>query len=82
MTKLSKTTLWRERREGRLRAIKVGRALRFPVSEVQRWIDQRLKELDPNGVRADARARNKSPRRKDKGQEPASLLQEHAGSKL
>jgi excisionase family DNA binding protein len=49
MTKLSKTTLWRERREGRLRAIKVGRALRFPVSEVQRWIDQQLGELEPEG---------------------------------
>ena len=49
LTKLSKTTLWRERREGRLRAIKVGRALRFPVSEVQRWIDQQLKEREPDG---------------------------------
>jgi excisionase family DNA binding protein len=51
MTKLSKTTLWRERREGRLRAIKVGRALRFPVSEVQRWIDQQLKEFELEGTR-------------------------------
>jgi len=51
LTKLSKTTLWRERREGRLRAIKVGRALRFPVSEVQRWIDQQLKEREPDGGR-------------------------------
>ena len=49
LTKLSKTTLWRERREGRLRAIKVGRALRFPVSEVQRWIDQQLKAGEPDG---------------------------------
>jgi excisionase family DNA binding protein len=51
LTKLSKTTLWRERREGRLRAIKIGRALRFPVSEVQRWIDQQLKAGEPEDTR-------------------------------
>jgi excisionase family DNA binding protein len=50
-TKLSKTTLWRLRREGQLRVIKVGRAVRYPASEVQRWIDQQLKEGELEGIR-------------------------------
>ena len=48
-TKLSKTTLWRLRRDGLLRVIKVGRAVRYPASELQRWVDQQLEGNDWEG---------------------------------
>lgn len=39
---ISRTTFWRMRGRGEIRTIGKGRALRVPVREVERWIDEHL----------------------------------------
>lgn len=47
VTQWSKTTLWRLRRSGELGVVKVGRSVRYPLSEIQRLIDRRLEDAEP-----------------------------------
>ena len=40
--RVSRTTLWRLRRDGELRVVRIGRAVRYPASEIRRWVDEHL----------------------------------------
>jgi excisionase family DNA binding protein len=44
--RISRTTLWRLRREGQLRPIKIGRSVRYPAAEVRRWVDEQMAVAD------------------------------------
>jgi predicted DNA-binding transcriptional regulator AlpA len=42
--KVSRTSLWRLRRDGRLRVVRIGRSIRYPTEEVRRLVDELLAE--------------------------------------
>jgi predicted DNA-binding transcriptional regulator AlpA len=51
--KVSRTSLWRLRRDGRLRAVHIGRSLRYPAEEVRRLVDELLAEETVAAVRTE-----------------------------
>ena len=52
VTGFSRAQIYIELREGRMRALHCGRAIRVPVSEVERWIATRLDDEHGNGPSA------------------------------
>ena len=51
LTSLGRTTIYAEIAAGRLRAVKVGRAVRVRRDDLDRWLDRYTNGGDPEGAR-------------------------------